>query len=189
MTGVDDEEHWRLAAAGDGEAFGLIFDRHRSRIRRHAHGLVSHGADADDVVATTFLEAWRRRDSIRFIDGSMLPWLLRTATNVAHNHTRSTRRYRALLARLPLDRSVPDHADDVGDGPATESLRQLSLKYQQVVTLCVLEGLSMDEAASVLGLPAGTVRSRLSRAKAQLRTHLSNPIQPTFRFEGATDEH
>ncbi|MFF2274114.1 RNA polymerase sigma factor [Agromyces sp. NPDC058136] len=188
MSTENDQDDWRRALAGDGEAFGLIFDRHRARIRRHAHGLVPAAADADDVVATTFLEAWRRRDGIRFTSGSMLPWLLRTATNVAHNHRRSTRRYRALLARLPTDVSVPDHADDdFGDGPAARSLRLLSLEHQHVITLCVLEGLSADEAAGVLGVRAGTVRSRLSRAKTQLRMHLGSPLNQ-YRPEGAIDE-
>ncbi|WP_136709946.1 RNA polymerase sigma factor [Agromyces sp. H66] len=187
MTTADDED-WARALGGDGEAFGRIFDRHHTRIRRHVHGLVPTAADADDVVATTFLEAWRRRDGIRFVNGSMLPWLLRTATNVSRNVTRSTRRHRNVLARLPVDASTPDHADgDYGDGPATRSLALLSLQHQHVVTLCVLEGLTTDEAANLLGVSAGTVRSRLSRAKAQLRAHISNPI-PRHPLKGATDE-
>ena len=184
---VDDESDWARARDGDGEAFGLIFDRHRSRIRRHAHALVPTPADADDVVATTFLVAWRRRESIRFVNGSMLPWLLRTATNTAHNVTRSTRRYRDALSRLAVDETTPDHADDFADAPALESLRQLSLVHRQVITLCVLEGLSIEEAAKVLDLRSGTVRSRLSRAKARLREQLTNPTA-LHRLEGATDE-
>ncbi|WP_344370586.1 RNA polymerase sigma factor [Agromyces tropicus] len=181
-----DEEDWRRAVAGDGEAFGLIFDRHRVRIRRHAHALVPVPADGDDVVAATFLEAWRKRDRVRFVDGSILPWLLRTATNLSHNVSRSTRRYRVLLARLPADVTVPDHAEnDFGDGPATRSLRTLSIEHQHVVVLCVLEGLPADEAARVLGVRAGTVRSRLSRAKSLMRQRLS---PPRFRLEGVSDE-
>lgn len=117
----------------------------------------------------------------------MLPWLLRTATNTAHNVNRSTRRYRALLERLPADETTPDHATDFRDTPAIQTLRQLSVPHQQVVTLCVLEGLSIDEAARVLDVRRGTVKSRLSRAKAHLRERLSNPILQ-HRLEGATDE-
>lgn len=82
---MDDEDDWARARDGDGEAFGLIFDRHRSRLRRQAHALVPTPTDADDVVSATFLVAWRRRESIRFVDGSMLPWLLRTATHAARH--------------------------------------------------------------------------------------------------------
>lgn len=87
-----DQTLWRRVIVGDGDSFGVIFDRHRSRVRRHAHGLVPNPEDAEDVVAVVFLEAWRRRSRVRFVDGSVLPWLLRTATSIAYNHTRSARR-------------------------------------------------------------------------------------------------
>lgn len=168
----NDQTLWRRVVAGDGESFGVIFDRHRSRIRRHAHGLVPGPEDAEDVVAIVFLEAWRRRARVRFVDGSVLPWLLRTATNIAHNHTRSARRYARALARLPAADHFPDHADTLDDGAALAATRQLPLAYQEVIILCVIEGLNPGEAAHVLGVADGTVRSRLSRAKAQLREAL-----------------
>lgn len=88
----DDAEHWRRAIAGEGDAFAAIFDRHRSRVLRHSLRLVPTASDADDIVAITFMEAWRRRRTVRFVDGSVLPWLLVTATNVSHNVRRSSRR-------------------------------------------------------------------------------------------------
>ncbi|MEJ1230135.1 MAG: RNA polymerase sigma factor [Galbitalea sp.] len=170
-TDDPDEADWADALDGDGEAFGRIFDRHRSRVSRHSRRLVPVAADSDDVVAITFFEAWRRRDSARFVDGSILPWLLVIATNSAHNVTRGSRRYRALLAKLPPDDHVRDHADD-NDDAAQEALARLSLSDQQVITLCVLDGYSEREAAQVLGIAAGTVKSRLSRAKARLATQI-----------------
>jgi DNA-directed RNA polymerase specialized sigma24 family protein len=104
---VDDESEWKDAASGNGEAFGRIYDRHHRRLYGYAHGLVPTPADADDVVAITFMEAWRKRDSIRFVDGSMLPWLLVTADNVTRNVVRSSRRYRALLTPLTLEDCFP----------------------------------------------------------------------------------
>jgi RNA polymerase sigma factor (sigma-70 family) len=179
---MDDEGEWSLAVAGQGDAFGRIFDRHRDRVYRHAYRLVPVAADVDDVVAIAFMEAWRRRASIRFVDGSMLAWLLVTATNVAHNLTRSARRHRALLERLPPGSSVADHADDFGDGDAVGALRGLSLADQRVVTLCILHGLSVNEAAAVLDVPPGTIKSRLSRAKARLATRMTRSIA----LEGTT---
>jgi len=169
-----------LAMAGEGEAFGRIFDRHRDRIHRHTQRLVPAAHDADDAVAITFLEAWRHRDRVRIVDGSMLPWLLVTATNVAQNLSRGARRYRALLLKLPPAEHHADHAELDDDGPASAALRSLSLADRQVVTLCVLEGLSTAEAADALGVPAGTVKSRLSRAKQRLaeRLALLNTTQP-----------
>src|SRR6187402_2563291 len=97
-----DSVDWALAIAGEGEAFGRIFDRHQARVLRHSVRLVANRADADDVMALTFLEAWRNRARMRLVDGSVLPWLLVTATNVANNTNRGARRYRALLERLPV---------------------------------------------------------------------------------------
>lgn len=164
-----DDDDWALALAGDGDAFGRIFDRHRDRIRRHSHGLVVSPADAEDVVAVTFLEAWRNRRRVRLVDGSLLPWLLVTATNVSRNVRRSSRRYASALSRLP-----PPTAIDLapGDGAATRALRDLSIDDRRVITLCVLYDFTAVEAAHVLGVPVGTVKSRLSRAKQRLATHL-----------------
>jgi RNA polymerase sigma-70 factor (ECF subfamily) len=166
-VGYSDRDDWARAVAGEGEAFGRIFDRHRARVHRHCRGLVPVPADADDVVAITFLEAWRRRDAVRLVDASVLPWLLVTATNAARNVSRSSRRYRALLDRLPEAPPVPDPADEVED-TALSALRRLSLADQGVITLCVLLGTSEKEAAAVLGVRPGTVKSRLARAKKRL---------------------
>ncbi|MCU1407490.1 MAG: hypothetical protein JWQ43_3793, partial [Glaciihabitans sp.] len=77
-THTTDAAEWPLVLHSDGDAVGRVFDRHRDRIFRHSLALVPSGDDARDVVAITFLEAWRRRDSVRFVDGSLLPWLLVT---------------------------------------------------------------------------------------------------------------
>jgi len=170
---MSDSADWLRALDGEGEAFGRVFDRHRDRVFRHAYRLVTTPADADDAVAITFLEAWRKRDSIRFVNDSMLPWLLVTATNVSSNLRRSARRHRALLARLPPEQHVGDHADLVDDdGDASRALAALSLNDRRVITLCVLEGLSEQDAALALRVPIGTVKSRLHRAKARLAAEL-----------------
>ena len=166
--GTDDAQDWALARAGQGEAFGRIFDRHRDRVFRHGLRLVDGVSDADDLVAITFLEAWRRRDDLRLVDGSVLPWLLVTATNASHNLRRAARRHRALLSRLPTDPHAPDHADRFDDGEAHRALQRLALRDRQVLTLCVLEGFSERDAASALGVPPGTIKSRLARARARL---------------------
>jgi RNA polymerase sigma factor (sigma-70 family) len=167
-----DELEWSRALAGDGEAFGRIFDRHRARVRRHSHQLVATGADAEDVVAITFLEAWRRRHDARFIDGSVLPWVLVIATNSAHNVSRGARRYAALLHKLPPAENVRDHADELGD--AQRALSRLSIADQRVITLCVLNGFSERQAAQTLNIAPGTVKSRLSRAKSRLASQLGS---------------
>jgi len=164
-----DELDWARAVAGDGEAFGRVFDRHRDRIRRHARGLTPSPTEAEDVVSVTFLEVWRRRDSVRFVDQSLLPWLLRTATYTCMNLARSERRHRAALARIPAAEPSPDPADLVRDGDVFRVMRGLSLRDQEIITLCVLQDLSTEDAARLLGVRPSSARSRLSRARARLR--------------------
>jgi len=170
MDAATDASLWASALAGYGEAFGQIFDRHRDRVLRHSLRLVPSWHDAEEVVAVTFLEAWRKRDRVRFVDDSLLPWLLVTATNVARNVSRSARRYAALLEKLPAPlASAPSSAE----GSAIEALRGLSLADRQVITLSVLEGFSEAEIAAALGIARGTVKSRLSRAKKRLASGLA----------------
>ena len=184
---TSDADDWAQALAGSGESFGRIFDRHRDRLYRHSVRLVPTASDADDVVAIAFLEAWRKRTAVRFVDDSLLPWLLVAATHSAQNVSRGARRYRALLARLPAEASVPDHAESIGEGDAQRELRSLSLADREVIVLCVLEGLSEREAASALGVPPGTVKSRLSRAKARLARRLDTTLPTTLAEEAGHD--
>lgn len=171
-TSVSDADEWRAAQAGDGEAFARIFDRHQNRIHRHSLALVPTADDAQDVVGITFLEAWRKRASVRFVDGSLLPWLLVTASHSARNVTRSARRYRDLLERVPHPAPVDSPDACLDDGSAVTAMRHLSVKHHDVVTLCIIEDLSEAEAAEALGVPIGTVKSRLHRAKRLLADRL-----------------
>lgn len=171
---------WASAVAGDGEAFGVIYDRHRDRVFGHALRLVASLPDAEDVTAMVFLEAWRRRDSVRMVHGSVVAWLLVTANNIVRNHARSQRRYRHFLARLPPPGVVDDPAEHVvnKDERQTQSrglsaaFARLSSRDRDVLTLCVLEELTTTQAGTVLGIPEGTVKSRLFRAKRRLAQFL-----------------
>ncbi len=180
---------WAAACAGDSESFGLVFDRHQARAYRHACRLVGDVSQAQDVTATAFLELWRRRSEVRVVDGSVLPWLLVTVTNVARNTRRSTRRYRALLDRLPRGSPARDAADEALDrlGVAgmtpgmAAALAALKPVDQALLVLVTLEGYSIADAAEVTGLTEGAAKTRLSRARAGLRAVVS----PTCTTEGA----
>ena len=188
-TETTDAEHWRAALDGDGESFAAVFDRHQQRVFRHSLALVTAFDDAKDVVAVAFLEAWRKRASVRFVDGSLLPWLLVTATHAAQNITRSARRYRDLLDRVPPSGDVIDPAEALDDGPAVAALGALSRNHQKIVTLCIIEGLTVAEAAQLLGIPVGTVKSRLHLAKKALAEHLVDhrpSVSLTRAFEGTS---
>lgn len=173
-----DSDEWAGALSGDGEAFGRVFDRHHARLVRHSQRIVPTAADVEDVVAIVFFEAWRKRHDVRFVEGSLLPWLLVTATNAARNINRSARRYRALLDRLPRG-ALAANFYSCHDDEAETALRHLSQRDQQVIVLCVLEQFSEAEAACAIGIPRGTVKSRLSRAKARLAAELENHPRST----------
>ena len=189
---LDEPDVIERVRADDADAFGVLFDLHHDRVFRQALRLTASVHDAEDITAVVFLEAWRRRDAMRVVNGSVVGWLLVTTNNVFRNHLRSTRRYRAALAGLPAPEHAPDHAggvDDRLDGDSRRAavraaLARLPRRDQDILTLCVLEDFSTAAAAEALGIAAGTVKSRLSRAKAKLSA-LVQEQDPTIMTGGA----
>lgn len=170
---------WRESLRGDGDAFGVLFDLHQPRVYRHACRLVESVHDAEDITGAAFLELWRRRESVRLVDGSVLPWLLVTTSNVARNARRSLRRYRNFLDRLPRGAFEPDAAElAFGEGwdgvnpDLRDALRALSAQDLALISLVVLEDLPLGQAGAALGLTPSAAKSRLHRARQRLRAEL-----------------
>lgn len=168
----DDAAVWARLQAGHEAALGELFDRHEARLFRHATRLLTTREDAKDAVAVAFFELWRKREAVRLVDGSPLPWLLNAVSHSARNLERSQRRYRALLARTPVatHHPAPQSSDETG---VLAALKRLPAREQSVVVLTVLEGYPDRAAAETLGIPIGTVKSRLARAKAKLREEMT----------------
>ncbi|RKR74168.1 RNA polymerase sigma factor [Frondihabitans australicus] len=196
-TPPDDEVVWNRARDGDADAFTEIYDRHYDRVYRHSLRLAPTVHDTEDVAALVFLEAWRRRAHVRVVDGSVLPWLLVTANYVSANASRSARRHRVAMAKLPLQESVDDSTDDVLDridSSGRESrlraaFAQLAPNDRDVLTLCVVHELPLQQAADVLRVPVGTVKSRLSRAKRRLATLTGPDLAPSLSAIATMGEH
>jgi RNA polymerase sigma-70 factor (ECF subfamily) len=178
---LSDGELWSLAADDhDGEAFGVIFDRHSSAVYAHCFRRTASWFMAEDLTSVVFTEAWRKRKDVRLSGESVLPWLLAVANNATRNAERSLRRHRRLLARLPSPEPVPDIAEDAARRADSEramrtlraALQDLAAPERAVLELCDWAGLSYAQAADALGVPVGTVRSRLSRARKHLRDHV-----------------
>jgi RNA polymerase sigma-70 factor (ECF subfamily) len=175
-----ESELWAAALGGDSEAFANVFDLYKDRVYRHALRLVCNVHDAEDVTAGAFLELWRRRAAVHQVEGSVLPWLLVTATNLARNSARSLRRYRALLGSLPRSAPAPGTSevafDDVDEARAAERLRaalgSLSPSDAAIIALTGFEGFSPSQAAAALGISDGAARARLHRARARVATAL-----------------
>lgn len=173
----DDGELLFRLSRGDEPAYRLLHDRHQAAVFRVALVLMRTSWDAEEVAATAFFELWRKRDKVRVVDGSVLPWLLATTSFAAKNSLRSRRRYHRLLSRIPHEGDVPDHAEEVAramdtlkiSGNVRDALRELNQRDASVLILCVVHELPISEAAVALGIPEGTVKSRLSRVKARLR--------------------
>ena len=151
---------------------GGLFDRHEARLFRHARRLLTTREDAKDAVTIAFFELWRKRAAVRVVDGSPLPWLLNTVSNAARNLERSGRRYRALIAHTPVGdpAAAPRASDESG---VLAALKRLPAREQSVVVLTVLEGYPERVTAETLGIPVGTVKSRLARAKSKLRDEMA----------------
>jgi RNA polymerase sigma-70 factor (ECF subfamily) len=161
-------------------------------VYNHAFRLTGAWSTAEDVVSLTFLEAWRLRERVSGSDGdgSLRPWLLGIATNVARNVRRASRRHNGALARLPRPEPVPDVAEVVSAriddrdrlARVTVALAALRAPEREVLALCVWAGLDYAEAAVALGVRVGTVRSRLSRARARLaRLVAAGRLEPPQR--------
>ena len=176
------EEHtsWTKALSGDSDGFAAVFDCQRDRVYRHALRLTGNVHDAEDVTAGAFLELWRRRKSVRVVDGTVLPWLLVTTTNLARNHARGLRRYRALIDSLPRSddaRGAGDVAiEHIEEVIVAEQLRQalnsLAKSGAALITLTGFEHYSPAEAATALGISEGAARTRLHRARARMAAAL-----------------
>ncbi|MFH8729389.1 RNA polymerase sigma factor [Streptomyces termitum] len=163
--------------AGDPSALGEAYDAHARVLFRYAHRMCGDRAAAEDIVSATFLEAWRCRDRLRADGGSLRPWLLGIATNVLRGTAREARRRDAALARMDDRGVLPDFSDAVASRLADEerlraariALGRLRRREREVFGLVVWAGLDYATAGEALGVPVGTVRSRLSRARERLR--------------------
>jgi RNA polymerase sigma factor (sigma-70 family) len=162
---------------GDPDAFGELFDSHARAVHGLAYRLTGNRQEAEEAVSLTFLEAWRLRAKVDPEGDSLAPWLLGITVNLVRNLSRANRRHQAAMARLPEPRAVPDFADEVVGrlddtarlAAARSALARLRRDEQDVVALCVWSDLDYAAAAAALGVPVGTVRSRLSRARRKLR--------------------
>jgi RNA polymerase sigma factor (sigma-70 family) len=169
-------EAWAASLENDGNAFAVVFDMHRDRVYHHALRMTTNVHDAEDVTAGAFLELWRRRRAVRVVDGSVMPWLLVTTTNLSRNLTRSLRRYRTFIAALPRV-EVAQSAEDLAlkqmeEFEIAEKVRNaligLSTSDAALIVLTAFEHYSPAQAAVVLGITDGAARTRLHRARTRM---------------------
>ena len=176
------EESDRLLESqqGNAAAFGQIVRCYQRAVHRVAYALTRNAGDADDITQDTFLRAWKAIGRFR-VGEPLYPWLARIAMNASFSLMRSRKR-RPEVALEPLVETGAQWAsgsDPVEDAAASErderlasAYSALSEEHRAVLALRVVEDLSYDEIARALDVPVGTVMSRLSRARAELRSRL-----------------
>jgi RNA polymerase sigma factor (sigma-70 family) len=161
------------------EDFGAIYDEHFPDIYRYIAGRLGRDA-ADDIAADTFVVALRRRHSFDPARGGVRPWLFGIATKLVAQHRRQEmRRYRA-LGRVGAEEITDGHETRVVNWVTAEgfqprlakAIAALSKGDRDVLLLNALCDLSHGEIAQALGIPYGTVGSRLSRARVRVRSVL-----------------
>ncbi|GAA3247052.1 RNA polymerase sigma factor [Dactylosporangium siamense] len=172
-----DAELWAKALNGDQAAFSVLFDRHAKAVYNHCFRAAASWVMAEDATQSTFLIAWRKRDQVRLVDGSVLPWLLSTATNAVRDERRSARRWLAALLRMPPDRDaavevadqVAERVDDIRRvRTVLRAVRHLPRAEREALMLCVWSSVSYADAARVLGIAESSVRARVSKARSRL---------------------
>jgi RNA polymerase sigma factor (sigma-70 family) len=163
----------------DPEAFAALFDRHAALIHRYAARRLGAEA-ADDVMAETFAVAFQRRRDYDLERVDARPWLYGIATNLIRGHRRAeARRWRA-MAREVAGAGAESEADSAAArvtaqaarGELARVLAGLPSRQRDVLLLYAWADLEYEEIAQALGLPVGTVRSRLHRARAAMKEGL-----------------
>jgi len=165
----------------DPERFAILVRRHAPAIQRYVTRRIGREA-AEDVVAETFLIAFRQRGYYTDDGRDCLPWLYGIATRLAHRHWRGETRQLNLLARTGIDPVTEPFTDRV-DAEVTANaakarlaaaVARLPAGQRDALLLLVWADLSYDQIARATGVPMGTVQSRISRARRRLRKQLAD---------------
>ena len=173
---VDESTEWALVARdGDPIAAAAFIRGTQAQVWRFVAALVDQ-ASADDLTQETYLRAFR---ALPGFEGrsSARTWLFGIARRVCADHIRTTVRQRRLLSRAASLDPTGEHGDDPADAvEAAELLARLNPGQRKAFVLTQLVGLSYEEAAAALGVPIGTIRSRVARARCELVTAVTQAL-------------
>jgi RNA polymerase sigma factor (sigma-70 family) len=177
------------------ERFAVLFDRHAPHIHRYLARRAGRQV-ADDLVAETFLTAFAKRDRYDLGYSDARPWLYGIATNLVGQHRRDEARQYRIRQGAVAEPEVPDHADRVAAGVTAQAMRALldaalaalPAGDRDVLLLIAWEQLTYQEVSRALAIPAGTVRSRLHRARTKVRQVLAGTDAAATYEELTTNE-
>ena len=179
------------AREGDATAFEEIYRRYDRRIFNTVLQIVRNEEDAADITQEAFVRAYRSLKNLRS-DEAFTSWLFRIAINLSRNHLRSRPHFRmesldefATSGDDEQELQIPDTTHDPARAIETHEMQnfvrkavgQLSAAHREVVTLHHLEGMRVDDIARILNCSVGTVKSRLSRARDELKRKLRSYVE------------
>jgi RNA polymerase sigma-70 factor, ECF subfamily len=193
---MDDADLVRAAAGGDREAFDELVRRHQGAILSLARAMTGGAPDAEDLAQETFIRAWSGLGRFRG-DSAFRTWLHGIALNVVRTHRGRLARLRQLFQPArhddsgsdPIDRAAVDERVEeklVTRQQVDRALAELPVALREAVVLREIQGFDYKEIAAMLGVPIGTVESRIFRARQRLRPLLRDEC-PHQRVR-ATDE-
>jgi RNA polymerase sigma-70 factor, ECF subfamily len=180
----DDSQLIEEALNGHSEAFGQLVLKYQDRLFNTVFHVVGHAEDARDIVQEALVQAFLKLDSFRH-DSAFYTWLYRIAFNVAMTQKR---RKRPTVSTDRLKEAGNVETPDNGDNPAEslerkercsrirDAIARLDDEYRAVLVLREIDGCCYETIAEVLDLPVGTVRSRLHRARLQMRDQLKEML-------------
>ena len=152
-------------------------------LRRYARALTRNADRADDLVQDCLERAIRKR-GLFAPTGPLQAWLFRMLVNLWRNSLRAERRRgeHVTFDAMPVEPSIPaPQTERIALGEMSRALDRLPDEQRETLLLVVLEGVTYEEAARILGIPIGTVMSRLSRARAALRASTGSGDEPRLR--------
>jgi len=175
------------------EVFRDVFKRHFGAVRRYTQRVV--GLDAgEELAAETFLVAFERRNTFDLNVNSARPWLFGIAHNMIRHHLRAQKRRYESLKRGSVDIEPSDAIDEDALTAAwaipylVDAFRTMQTQDRECFLLVALGDLTYQETASVLGIPSGTVRSKIHRIRAKIRELLPDPREISDDRERASVE-
>jgi len=170
---------------GDRDAFNILVEAYQQKVINLAYGMLSSQEDAYDAAQETFIRIYKNIGEFKGAS-SLSTWIYRICTNICNDMLRKRSKVRGTISldaedednpvhRLADDTPTPEQAVELSERQAAvrRAIAELSEEYRSVILLFDIEGLSYDEISAILNCPIGTIKSRLSRARANLKKILS----------------
>ena len=182
---MDEKRLIQQAAAGDAAAFEKLVLRYQTQVYSLAYRMVGNEADAQDLAQEAFVRSWRALDSFQF-SSQFSTWLYRLTSNICIDFLRAQKKRKHISLTVLQDDEqqqwdMPDHRPLPEEQmivtqereALTKAIAALDPEYRQVLILRIVNDCSYQQISEIMGIREGTVKSRLSRAREQLRKKLA----------------